>query len=367
MRLRGSVPRSSETSDLPMRMQTFAGFVLATWLIGSASAEPSTSLEWCIGKGAYPADKRIAECTAVIESGRESKKDRAKAHFVRGGHREQAKDYDAAFREYDEAIKLDPEFARALNRRAGIYWIRRDADRAIQDYSTVIRLNPNDVGALYGRGLAYADQKDADRAIRDFDEAARLGGKHHLLFYFRGREYLRKHDLDAAIRDFDRAIELEPAHVNSLMARAISHIDKGDTDRGIRDYDRVIQLDARHADAVYMRGVSLLKKGEVARAGDDYLRAAELDAKYRESSKALGFVLPFLGRASMHVMAGDLGRAIADYDAGLRLDPKCAACLYGRGLAKLKKGDEAGGKADLALATVIKPDVAEQFEQLGRR
>ena len=33
---------------------------------------------------------------------------------------------------------------------------------------------------------------------------------------------------------------------------------------------------------------------------------------------------------------------IDDYNSALRFEPKLASALYGRGLAKLKKGDKAG-------------------------
>jgi len=41
-----------------------------------------------------------------------------------------------------------------------------------------------------------------------------------------------------------------------------------------------------------------------------------------------------------------------------------ATALYGRGLAKLKKGDRSGD-ADLAAAKAIRPDVAGDFARLG--
>ena len=55
---------------------------------------------------------------------------------------------------------------------------------------------------------------------------------------------------------------------------------------------------------------------------------------------------------------GDLDRAIADYTEAIRLDRANAYSLYGRGVAKLKKGDTAGGNADIAAAKAIKPDIA---------
>jgi hypothetical protein len=45
----------------------------------------------------------------------------------------------------------------------------------------------------------------------------------------------------------------------------------------------------------------------------------------------------------------------------MRIDAKSAQGLYGRGLAKLKKGDAAGGNADIAAAKAIKPDIAEDW------
>ena len=56
-----------------------------------------------------------------------------------------------------------------------------------------------------------------------------------------------------------------------------------------------------------------------------------------------------------------LDEAIADYDALLKIDAKMAHSLYGRGLAKLKKGNRDGGEADIAAAKAIKAEIADEF------
>ena len=48
-----------------------------------------------------------------------------------------------------------------------------------------------------------------------------------------------------------------------------------------------------------------------------------------------------------------------------KIDPGTAESLYGRGTAKLKKGDNRGGNADIAAAKAIKPDIAEDFGRYG--
>ena len=57
--------------------------------------------------------------------------------------------------------------------------------------------------------------------------------------------------------------------------------------------------------------------------------------------------------------------AITDYDAALKIDPNYASALYGRGTAKLKKGDNSGGNSDIASAKAIQSDVADDFVGYG--
>jgi hypothetical protein len=60
---------------------------------------------------------------------------------------------------------------------------------------------------------------------------------------------------------------------------------------------------------------------------------------------------------------GRLNDAVADYDAALGLNAKLASSLYGRGLAKQKKGDTPGASADIAAAKAIRQDIADQFSR----
>jgi tetratricopeptide (TPR) repeat protein len=62
---------------------------------------------------------------------------------------------------------------------------------------------------------------------------------------------------------------------------------------------------------------------------------------------------------------GEFDRAIADYDHALEREPKNATSLYGRGLAKLRKGLAAASKTDLDAATAIDPRIAAQFAVWG--
>jgi hypothetical protein len=47
------------------------------------------------------------------------------------------------------------------------------------------------------------------------------------------------------------------------------------------------------------------------------------------------------------------------------LQPQFAWSLYGRGLARLHKGDSTAGQADIAAATALQPGIAAQAAKQG--
>jgi tetratricopeptide (TPR) repeat protein len=99
---------------------------------------------------------------------------------------------------------------------------KRDFARAIDDLNQAIALNPR-----YARGyanLAAVDEmrRDPVHAIANADEALRLDPKDPFAFNVRGKAWLDKEQYAAAVADFDQAIRLDPtlAEVRQNLARA---------------------------------------------------------------------------------------------------------------------------------------------------
>ena len=72
-------------------------------------------------------------------------------------------------------------------------------------------------------------------------------------------------------------------------------------------------------------------------------------------------------RGLIHLKLGQSAAAIKDFDTALRFDPKLASAIYGRGLAKLKAGDKAGGDADISAAKTIRGGIEDDFARYGVR
>ena len=77
--------------------------------------------------------------------------------------------------------------------------------------------------------------------------------------------------------------------------------------------------------------------------------------------------VPLATRGFVYLRLERFDNAIADYDAALKINSQMANSLYGRGFAKLKKGDTPGGNDDIAAAKAIQADIAEEFARDGVR
>jgi len=92
-----------------------------------------------------------------------------------------------ALQSYNEAIRLDPAYVKALNNRGILKASSFSRFReAISDFNEVIRLDPENSDAYLGRGSCLFQLRQADSACTDWEKACRLGSS-------RARALLEQH------------------------------------------------------------------------------------------------------------------------------------------------------------------------------
>ncbi|MBV9332037.1 MAG: hypothetical protein JOZ55_10835, partial [Alphaproteobacteria bacterium] len=69
--------------------------------------------------------------------------------------------------------------------------------------------------------------------------------------------------------------------------------------------------------------------------------------------------------ALLFLRLNDFDAAIRDYDAALSRKPDDAALLFGRGIAKLRAGNQTGANEDMLAARTRDPRIAQVYAGYG--
>src|SRR5260370_1268376 len=84
------------------------------------------------------------------------------------------KRYEEALAAYEQAIRLDPNFANAYNGKGiALYGLKRH-EEALAAYEQAIRLDPNFANAYYNKGIALNDLKRYKEADQAFEKVRQL-------------------------------------------------------------------------------------------------------------------------------------------------------------------------------------------------
>ena len=118
--------------------------------------------------------------------------------------------------------------AKAFSNRGTAFFGKGDYRRAIQDYSQVINLDPSNATALDNRCWTRATLGLVDEALQDCDQSLKLRPNHASTLATRGFVHLKAGEFDAAIVDYNDALTRDPHNPYALYGRGVAKTKKAD-------------------------------------------------------------------------------------------------------------------------------------------
>lgn len=291
--------------------------------------------------------------------------------FLQGG------DTRNAAREFEAALKRNPQFYPAHAGEGYVSLARGDRDRALSAFDAALRDAPAYLPALIGRGRTLLDLKrDAD-ALAAFEAALAVDGsladvrRRVDVLRFRtveqvieaARSALAEGRLDQARTAYERAVTLSPD--SAFLYRELAMVERrqGDNDLAIQHFTRASQLDPSDTTAMIAVGDILAERLDDQGADAAYRKAAAIEPTPELSAKIAALAervresrLPEEFRAlatATQVTRGDLAALL-----GIRLERALSAAPP----RQVVITDAAGHWADAWMTLVARAGVMDPFE-----
>ena len=313
----------------------------------------------------------------------------AKAYERRADTYKRSGELDSALNEINAAIKLAPKESSYYEKRAYLYIDLKQFDKAIADFNKMIELDPKSSNGYYGRACVYdrlsmkekyikaiENSKYRKKALEEYTKAIEANSRYTLAYYHRAYVYKNLGQHDKALADINKMVEvasLDEIYFDKIDAykyRAKFYTQLGQYDKALTDLTECINLETdyeKKAKAYIHRsqfyGLTL-KQFDKANADEE--TAVELYTQaIASSTDAKKISSYYTSRASLHKLLNRYDDALADYTKTIELNPRGALAYNFRAdlYKELKRYDEAF--ADYEKAIELEPGNEFMYQDLG--
>jgi tetratricopeptide (TPR) repeat protein len=257
----------------------------------------------------------------------------SEAYFMRGGAREQLKDFKGALTDYSIFLERRVDHREGLFNRGFVRYQLKLYDLAREDFKRLLTLPPGETNTLYFNRSANVNSRNPVMTAQSRTNP--------LIFNYLGMIELKQKRYSEAIAWLDSAIRLDEKDPDYFVNRALAKQQLSDTTGALADYKHALKLNPQHTLALHNLAV-------FQRSGEHPVdRAIESDSS---------ILYPFLERAQLRLQQGDNKGALADFTKALELEDKDPEIWFSRGLVRERLQDFTGAFSDYTQTIELKED-----------
>ncbi|MEJ2006517.1 MAG: tetratricopeptide repeat protein, partial [Cyclobacteriaceae bacterium] len=202
--------------------------------------------------------------------------DSSDLHFRLGLVHAKMHRFDAAVKDFNTSLQLDPENAEALINRGTVYYYKNDLPKARKDLYQARSIGIQMGNVYNGLALVAAESDSLDRAIAMIERAL---AEEPLQPYFlnnRGFIHLLRGEYELAREDIDRSITLDPANAWAYRNKARYYHLQGEYEEAIRLYEQALSTNTFIQKINVFLGDSYLASGNHDRACELYREGVKM-------------------------------------------------------------------------------------------
>ncbi|HUI08146.1 MAG TPA: tetratricopeptide repeat protein [Verrucomicrobiae bacterium] len=184
---------------------------------------------------------------------------------------------------------------------------------AIGRYEEAIRLQPQYADAHYNLGIALERSGRLGEAIAQYEQALHLRPDDAEGHYNLGVTLQRMGRVQEALGHYERALQLRPGYAEAHYNLGIALARSGRVPEAVGHFEEAVRLKPDLAEAHYSLGLALAKLGRVPEAEGQWEEALRIKPDYAEAHVSLGIASERAGR---------MAEAKEHYEQALRINPR---------------------------------------------
>ena len=283
-------------------------------------------------------------------------KNYAKAYYNLAGTLHETKQYDEAIEAYKKAINIEPENKEALNNLGNTLRELQKPQEAIEFFQRAIDINPNYTESLYGLALSNQDLGLSDEAIKIYEKVLILKPNFYELHNNIAIIFQNLDRIDSAIHHLNEAILINPNFTEAHHNLGSVFREQGEFSKAYNCFELALNIDPSYFEAYRSLGNLQMEMGELESSINSYKKVLEIKPDYIEVLNNLG---------SVYKDISDFDASLDAFEKALDINPNYLEVLNNLGLTFIELGryDEAIETYERAID--INPNYSYSFNNLG--
>ena len=238
------------------------------------------------------------------------------------------KNYEVAIEHYSNALLLNPNLKKALNKRGCCYSMLELYSKGIQDLDAAIAIDSNYKNSWYNKGVALARMNQKEKAISCYDRVISIDSLYISAYINKGTCYGVLKNYEDAKTCFEKAIAISPEK-NPKLYNNLGHTFSlmGNTTEAMKNFDMAISIDNKYYSA-YSNKIFILgqenKHQKIIELSDTIISLGIKNSRlYSNKAYALRQV-------------GKHKEALNSYDIAISIDSLRPSLHYSKGITLLE-------------------------------